>query len=120
MVDALGRRVVLARPAQRVVSLVPSETESVAVLAPAGIGALAGRTEFCIEPRGEIEHVPTCGGTKSIDVAKVIALAPDLVLANQEESSKKEVEALIGAGLPVYVSFPCTMRESAEYVRTLA
>jgi ABC-type Fe3+-hydroxamate transport system substrate-binding protein len=120
IVDALDRRIVLPAPARRVVSLVPSETESVAVLAPDGVARLAGRTEFCIEPRGAIEHVPTCGGTKSIDVRAVIALAPDLVLANQEESSRKEVEALIAAGVVVHVSFPSTLRASATYLHALA
>lgn len=118
VIDALGRTLRLPRAAQRVVSLVPSETESVANLGR--FDTLVGRSEFCIEPRGAIESVPTCGGTKSIDVARVIALRPDLVLVNQEENAKKEVERLIDAGLPVHVSFPHDVRESLAYVETLA
>ncbi|MEQ8455268.1 MAG: helical backbone metal receptor [Sandaracinaceae bacterium] len=117
-VDALGRPLSLAAPPRRVVSLVPSETESVAALA--GLERLVGRTEYCEEPAGQIERVPTVGGTKNVDVAAVIALRPDLVLANKEESSQRDVERLIDAGLPVFVSFPCTVEESLDYVETLA
>ena len=118
VIDALARTLRLPRAAQRVVSLVPSETESVADLGL--FGALVGRSDYCLEPRGTIESVPTCGGTKSIDVARVIALRPDLVLVNQEENAKKEVERLIEAGLPVHVSFPHDVRESLASIETLA
>ncbi len=115
--DALGRDVTTPRPPKRVVSLVPSETETVAVLA--GIERLAGRTDFCIEP-AEVAEVPSVGGTKSIDVARVIALEPDLVLANQEENAKKPIEKLIEAGLTVHVSFPRTVTEGLAYLRSVA
>lgn len=115
--DALGRRVTLATPARSVVSLVPSETESVVKLA--GFAPLAGRTSFCTEPIG-VELVPTVGGTKDVDVREVIALEPDLVLANKEENARKPIEALIAAGVRVHVSFPCTLRESAAYLASLA
>jgi ABC-type Fe3+-hydroxamate transport system substrate-binding protein len=115
--DALGREVRIARPPRRIVSLVPSETESVATLA--GIERLVGRTEFCVEPAGEIDRVPVVGGTKKHDVARVIALGPDLVLANQEENGRQDVERLIAAGLTVHVSFPCTLRESLAYLEAL-
>jgi ABC-type Fe3+-hydroxamate transport system substrate-binding protein len=100
-----------------VVSLVPSETESVVELA--GIERLVGRTDYCIEPP-EVAAVPSVGGTKGFDVRAVIELAPDLVLANKEENGRGPVEKLVGAGLPVHVSFPCTLRESAAYVAVLA
>ena|GEM_PF-6085384 len=91
VVDALGCTLRLPHAAQRIVSLVPSETKSVADLGL--VGALVGRSDYCVEPRGTVESVPTCGGTKSIDVARVIALRPDLVLVNQEENAKKEATA---------------------------
>ncbi len=116
--DALGREVRLARAPARVVSLVPSETESVAALA--GVDRLVGRTEYCEEPRGRIEAVPCVGGTKKIDVDAVLALAPDLVLANQEENGRRDVERIIAAGVPVHVSFPRSVRESFDYLGSLA
>lgn len=117
LLDALGRSVDTT-PAKRVVSLVPSETESVVALA--GLERLVGRTEWCEEPAGTIEAVPTVGGTKKLDVERVIALGPDLVLANQEENGQRDVERLIESGLRVHVSFPCSIESSVEYVATLA
>jgi hypothetical protein len=118
VVDALGRTVELASPARRIVSLVPSETESVAELV--GLGALVGRTDFCEEPAGAIEGVPSVGGTKKFDVDAVLALRPDLVLANQEENGRSLVERLFAAGVPVHVSFPHTVVEALSYLRSLA
>lgn len=115
--DAIDRQVRLARPAERVVSLVPSETLSVADLV--GVERLVGRTDYCVEPAGAVAMVPSVGGTKGFDVDAVKALRPDLVLANKEENSKTLVEAMIADGLPVHVSFPCTVDESLDYLETL-
>ncbi len=117
VLDAINRQVRLNRPARRVVSLVPSETLSVVELA--GIERLVGRTDFCVEPATSIDAVPSVGGTKGFDVRAVEALRPDLVLANMEENSRPLVQAMISAGLPVHVSFPCTVAESLAYVQTL-
>lgn len=94
----------------------PSETESVALLA--GLERLVGRTDYCVEPPG-IEAIRSVGGTKRCDVDAVIALAPDLVLANREENGQRDVEAIARAGIRVHVSFPCTLRESRAYLAEL-
>ncbi|MGB3051189.1 MAG: helical backbone metal receptor [Polyangiales bacterium] len=117
VVDAMDRQVRLAHPAKRVVSLVPSETSSVADLV--GVERLVGRTDYCVEPLGVVETIASVGGTKSFDVAAVKALRPDLVLANKEENSRPLVQALIAAGLAVHVSFPCTVDESLGYLESL-
>jgi hypothetical protein len=117
VVDAMDRQVRLAQPAKRVVSLVPSESASVADLV--GIERLVGRTDYCVEPMGEVETIPSVGGTKNFDVATVQALRPDLVLANKEENSRPLVQALMSAGLAVHVSFPCTVDESLGYLDSL-
>jgi ABC-type Fe3+-hydroxamate transport system substrate-binding protein len=116
--DALGRTLRLSAPARRVVSLVPSETATVADLA--GVDVLVGRTEYCVEPAPAIGAVPTCGGTKSVNVERVIALAPDLVLANREENARPQIERLLAAGLPVHVSFPHDVAAARALVRTIA
>lgn len=86
-------------PARRVVSLVPSLTESVAVTRP---GALVGATEWCTYPEGlDVDRVR---GTKNPNVAAIVALRPDLVLANQEENRRKDVETLRAAGVNVWVT----------------
>lgn len=117
VVDAIDRQVRLERPPSRVVSLVPSETVSVADLV--GVERLVGRTDYCVEPLGAVEAVQSVGGTKGFDSNAVKALRPDLVLANKEENSRPQVQALIAAGLPVHVSFPCTVDESLTYLDSL-
>ena len=115
--DAIDRQVRLERTPMRVVSLVPSETLSVAELV--GVERLVGRTDYCIEPVGTVEGIPSVGGTKGFDVEAVKALRPDLVLANKEENSRPLVQTLISAELPVHVSFPCTVDASLVYLETL-
>ncbi|RLU92261.1 cobalamin-binding protein [Streptomyces griseocarneus] len=84
---------------RRVVSLVPSLTEAVAVTAP---GLLVGATDWCDHPAGL--DVVRIGGTKNPDVARIAALAPDLVLANEEENRVPDLDALRAAGLRVLVT----------------
>lgn len=115
--DAIGQHLKLPAAPSRVVSLVPSETVSVADLV--GTGRLVGRTDYCVEPSGPIDAVPTVGGTKGFDVQRVLDLEPDLVLANKEENSRPLVMALIEAGLRVHVSFPCTVEDSNRYLERL-
>lgn len=115
--DAIDRQVRLARPPERVLSLVPSETLSVVELV--GVERLVGRTDYCNEPAGSVETIPSVGGTKRFDLDAVKALRPDLVLANKEENSRPLVQAMIAAGLPVHVSFPRTVDESLDYVERL-
>jgi ABC-type Fe3+-hydroxamate transport system substrate-binding protein len=99
--DDLGDTPPLAGPPRRVVSLVPSLTEAVAGSAPE---LLAGATDYCTHPPGLA--VPRVGGSKYPDLARVTALAPDLVLANVEENRREDVAALRVAGVPVWVTYP--------------
>jgi ABC-type Fe3+-hydroxamate transport system substrate-binding protein len=116
-VDALGREVRTAHAPSRIVSLVPSETLSVCALG--GRSLLCGRTDYCEEP-SDVREVPSVGGTKSFDFERVMGLAPDLVLANQEENGERDVRRLIDAGLNVHVSFPTDLRGSVAYLESLA
>lgn len=88
-------------------SLVPSLTESVAVTAP---GLLVGATDWCSHPADL--SVARVRGTKNPRVEQVVALAPDLVLANAEENRAEDVAALRAAGLAVWVTFPRTVPEA--------
>ncbi len=104
-------------PPRRVVSLVPSITESLFDL---GLGdRLVGRTDYCIYPMGLVERIPALGGTKNPDVAMIIALHPDVVIANQEENRREDVEALQAAGIIVWVTFPRTVREAFNLLWTI-
>ncbi len=92
LTDARERSVVLRRPATRIVSLVPSQTE---LLASLGLGEeVVGLTRFCVRPAGWKTSKPIVGGTKTLRVDRVRALRPDLILANLEENTKADVEAL--------------------------
>jgi ABC-type Fe3+-hydroxamate transport system substrate-binding protein len=79
-------------PAKRVVSLVPSLTHAVFEL---GAGdAVMGRTDFCVRPAAGVDGVETVGGTKNPNVAHVLELEPDVVLANREENTRRRVERI--------------------------
>lgn len=98
-VDDLGHRVPRTRPVHRVVSLVPSLTESVASVRP---DVLVGATAWCTHP-ADLDVVRV-RGPKNPDVRAIFALAPDLVLANKEENRRADVESLRSAGVPVWVT----------------
>lgn len=111
--DDLGRSLVFIHPPERVVSLVPSDTHSVIAL---GAGErLVGRTTYCEHGDG----VPTVGGTKDVDVDAVLALAPHLVIANQEENTRKPLEAL-AERVPVLVSLPRRVDQGIAHLARLA
>lgn len=97
-------------PPQRVVSLVPSVTESLFDLNLGG--RLIAITDYCVHPADGVARLLRIGGTKNPDVAQIIALGPDLVIANHEENRKTDVEALQAAGIPVWVTYPRTVRDA--------
>jgi ABC-type Fe3+-hydroxamate transport system substrate-binding protein len=99
LTDDLGEPVSLVGPPTRVVSLVPSITEAVAVSVP---GVLAGATDYCTHPADLA--VARVGGSKYPKLAAVRAVRPDLVLANAEENRPEDVAALRADGIPVWVT----------------
>jgi ABC-type Fe3+-hydroxamate transport system substrate-binding protein len=103
---------------RRVVSLVPSDTYSVAALGCAG--ALVGRTDYCELPEDVVRGVPSVGGTKNPDLDRIAALEPDLVIANQEENTKTDLEALAQRGIKVYVCFPKRAADGIAHLARLA
>ena len=101
----------------QIVSLCPSLTELVFDL---GLGEdLVGITRFCVHPADRVGAVEQVGGTKDPDIARIIELAPDVVLLNEEENRVEDAEALSSAGVPSHVSFPRTVRDTAEMVRSI-
>ncbi len=101
----------------KIVSLCPSLTELVFDL---GRGEdLVGITKFCVHPAERVGEVEKVGGTKDPDVARIVALAPDVVLLNEEENRAEDGEALRKAGLRCHVSFPRTTDETAAMVRSI-
>jgi ABC-type hemin transport system substrate-binding protein len=86
----------------RVVSLVPSATETLLAL---GITPIAC-TRFCEQPM-----LPTVGGTKNPDVEQIVALAPDLVVMNNEENRIDDAHALTDAGIALHDMSPRSVHE---------
>lgn len=96
-------------PPETVVSLVPSVTESLFEL---GMGKrVIGVTEYCSRPPDSVCYLARVGGTKTPDIERVIELKPDLVITNQEENRRSDVEALLEAGLQVWVTYPRTVAD---------
>ena len=106
------------RPVQRIVSLVPSLSESLFLL---GLGdRLVGVTEYCVHPEGAFAGLPRLGGTKDADVDAIRATAPDLVIANQEENTSRVVRKLADAGIDVWVTYPRSVEEGVLLLEDLA
>ena len=106
------------REPTRIVSLVPSLSEALVAL---GLGdRLVGVTEYCVHPPGAFAHLPKLGGTKDADVDGIVAVEPDLVIANQEENTARVVRKLAEAEIDVWVTYPRTVREGADLLAEMA
>lgn len=114
----MGRELVLLRPPQRIVSLVPSDTETLFAL---GLGdRVVGRTRYCEEPAGEVERIPMVGGTKDVDADAVMDLRPELILGNQEENARAPLERLADRRAPLFVAFPRRAGDAVAHLARLA
>lgn len=99
--DQTGRTLNISRLPERIVSLVPSQTE---LLFDLGLeNQVVGITKFCIHPPHWFKTKTRVGGTKNVSIKRVSALNPDLVIANKEENTQKDILA-ISEFVPVYVS----------------
>ena len=125
MRDDLGEALDLVGPPRTIVSLVPSLTELVIEWGLAG--TLVGVTDYCLLPDGTSDgtsdgafvDAERIRGTKNPDTRRIAALRPDLVLADQEENRRIDVERLRAAGLAVWVTSVRSVRDVAASVRRL-
>jgi len=105
------------RAPEKIVSLVPSLTETLIFL---GLGdRLVGRTRYCVEPSGAVERIEAVGGTKNPDIERIRALSPDLVIVNKEENRREDWQALVDAGLAVHVTHPRSVADAARMIEEL-
>jgi iron complex transport system substrate-binding protein len=96
----------------RIVSLVPSMTESLFEL---GMGdKVVGISDYCIYPADRVNRLPKVGGTKDARLENILHLQPDLVIANQEENSQETIRQIEKAGIPVWLTFPWTAADVLE------
>jgi ABC-type Fe3+-hydroxamate transport system substrate-binding protein len=119
MMDAIEQ--VLSRlngPPRRVVSLVPSYTQSLFDLGFGG--SVVGVTDYCTHPRNALNACLRLGGPKTVRVEDIRALRPDLVLANREENEREQILALEAAGINVWLTFPRTVASTFAFLADLA
>ncbi|HWE90070.1 MAG TPA: helical backbone metal receptor [Pseudonocardiaceae bacterium] len=113
--DDRGEQLSIERRPRAVVSLVPSLTETIETTQP---GLLIGATDYCVEP--STLEVRRIGGSKYPRVDDILALRPDLVLANVEENRADDVRRLRAAGVPVWVTeAPATVPDALRSLRRL-
>lgn len=115
--DQLSRLVELEQQPQRIVSVVPSQTE---LLFGLGLTAekVVGVTRFCTHPEAETKEISKIGGTKQLDIEKIKSLRPDLILANKEENTREQIELLMQVA-PVWVSNVSTLEEAFEMIEAV-
>ncbi len=117
MIDDAGRVLELPVRPGRIVSLVPSLTETLFAL---GLGeVVVGVTRYCTEPAADVAALAKVGGTKNPDREAIAGLAPDLVIMNAEENRREDFEALAGAGLAVFVTEPKTVEDGIRLIARL-
>jgi ABC-type Fe3+-hydroxamate transport system substrate-binding protein len=99
--DQLGNKITISFPPQRIISLVPSQTE---LLADLGLeDRVVGITKFCVHPEGWRKSKVIVGGTKKFDFEIIESLQPDLIIGNKEENYQEGIEQL-KARYPVWMS----------------
>lgn len=113
-IDQLGRTVKLESIPSRIVSLVPSQTE---MLYHWGIEPV-GQTIFCVHPKKAFSKAVKVGGTKKVNIEKVLALKPDLIIGNKEENDAGQIRVLSKAA-PVWLSDVKTLEDSHAMMRML-
>lgn len=118
VLDDMKRVLAFGAAPKRIVCLVPSDTYNVAALGCAG--SLVGRTDYCELPEDVVAALPSVGGTKNPKVDAICDLSPDLVIANQEENTKGDLEVLAQRGIKVLVCFPKRAADGLAHLARVA
>lgn len=114
--DQMGRSVTIPFPPQRIVSLVPSQTE---LLFDLGLGErVVGLTKFCVHPAEQVRQKQSVGGTKKFRFDVIEQLQPDLILGNKEENYEEGIERL-AAAYPVWMSDVKTLADGLAMIRSV-
>lgn len=115
-VDMTGRVILIPKNINRIVSLVPSQTE---LLYDLGLkDRIVGKTVFCIHPKDSHSGTENVGGTKKVRFDKIDELNPDLIICNKEENTPEIVETL-AAKYPVWVSDIKDLNDSMKMIESL-
>ncbi|MBK8582845.1 MAG: ABC transporter substrate-binding protein [Flavobacteriales bacterium] len=112
----MHRTIQVSEHPQRIMSLVPSQTE---LLFDLGLGdRVVGITKFCIHPEEWYRTKPRVGGTKQVDLEKICALKPDLIIGNKEENTQADIEAL-EQEFPVWMSDVKDLDEAMDMIERI-
>ncbi|SHO64072.1 ABC transporter substrate-binding protein [Algoriphagus zhangzhouensis] len=114
--DQLGNSFFLQKPPQRIISLVPSQTELLIDLGL--VDRLVGVTKFCIHPTYIKKEKAIIGGTKNYRFDVIQSLNPDLIIGNKEENEKEGIEKLM-EDYPVWMSDIFNLEDSLSMIREL-
>lgn len=116
LTDQIGRTVNLPENPQRIVSLVPSQSE---LLFDLGLDdKVQGITWFCVYPEDKFKKKPKIGGTKQLKLDKIRELEPDLIIGNKEENEKEQVEEL-AKDYPVWVTHISDLSSAYQMIEDL-
>ncbi|HRD54476.1 MAG TPA: helical backbone metal receptor [Flavobacteriales bacterium] len=116
LTDQMLRTVEVPDRPQRIISLVPSQTE---LLHDLGLDErVVGITKFCVHPETWFKTKHRVGGTKKVDLEKVRALKPDLIIGNKEENDRKDILAL-EQEYPVWMSDVRTLSDAMDMITSL-
>jgi ABC-type Fe3+-hydroxamate transport system substrate-binding protein len=116
VIDQMGRSVEVPSHPRRIVSLVPSQTE---LLFDLGLDdEIVGVTRFCVHPADRVAAKTVIGGTKTIDIAAVDALQPDLIVGSKEENDRETIERL-AASHTVWMSDVSDLVGALEMIRAV-
>lgn len=114
--DQLGNTIVLEKYPERIISIVPSQTE---LLWDLGLDEeVIGITKYCVHPKNWFETKTKVGGTKKLDLQKIRSLSPDLIIANKEENDQKQVEELIKF-FPVWTSQISNLEQTLKMIEEI-
>ena len=114
--DQTGKNISIDKTPQRIISLVPSQTE---LLADLGLNEeVVGITKFCVHPDEWFRSKTRVGGTKQLKMDIIQQLNPDLIIANKEENVKEQIEEL-GKKYPVWVSNVNNLDDAYEMIEQI-
>ena len=114
--DDLGHAIMLTRHPERIASLVPSITKTIIDLGAADL--LVARTRYCISPGAIVREIPVVGGTKKINLEKLLFLQPDIVLGNKEENTR-EMYAAVSPHIPFWTCEVQTLKDNYRMIAQL-
>jgi len=115
-IDQLNRTIELKKTPERIISVVPSQTE---LLYDLGLEKeVVGITKFCVHPQIWFKTKQRVGGTKTLNIQKIKSLQPDLIIANKEENIKEQIEEL-AKDFPVWISDVTTLENAYSMMNAI-